>query len=60
MYMPYNIVKKGDKYMLRKKDGTFVNKKYKTKQTAINSGINFMRYRKERGYVKNNKILVKK
>ena len=56
--MPYQIKKQGEKYKLwniSKKQ--FVNKEYKSKETAINAGKNFMRYRKEKGYVKGNKIL---
>ena len=56
--MPYQIKKQGEKYKLwniSKKQ--FVNKEYKSKETAINAGKNFMRYRKEKPYVKGNKIL---
>jgi|TARA_R110002020_G_scaffold153222_2_gene332590 hypothetical protein len=59
--MPYQIKKVGDKYKLynlHKKE--YVNKEYKSKQSAINSGMNFMRYRKEKPYLKGNKILDKK
>ena len=58
--MPYQIKKQGEKYKLwniSKKQ--FVNKEYKSKETAINAGKNFMRYRKEKPYVKGNKILAK-
>jgi hypothetical protein len=58
--MPYQIKKQGEKYKLwniSKKQ--FVNKEYKSKETAINAGKNFMRYRKEKPYVKGNKILSK-
>ena len=56
--MPYQIKKQGEKYKLwniSKKQ--FVNKEYKSKETAINAGKNFMKYRKEKPYVKGNKIL---
>ena len=56
--MPYQIKKQGEKYKLwniSKKQ--FVNKEYKSKESAINAGKNFMRYRKEKPYVKGNKIL---
>lgn len=68
--MPFQIVSfpKGHEgakfphFMLKKiKDGTFIKTHYKTKESAINSAKNFIRYRKEgEPYVKGNKILVKK
>ncbi len=59
--MPYQVKKVGDKfklYNLHKKQ--YVNVNYKTKESAINAGKNFMRYRKEKPYVKGNKILPRK
>ena len=35
----------------------FVNINYKSKETAQKAGMNFMRYRKEKPYIKGNKIL---
>ena len=59
--MPFQVVRVGEKYKLQKiKDKTFVKTEYKTKQAAINAGVNFMRYRKENPVVKGNKILNKK
>jgi hypothetical protein len=47
--MPYHIKKIGKKYKLyninKKK---FVNTEYKTKESAIRAGKNFMRYRGEK------------
>ena len=57
--MPYQIKKVGKSfklYNLHKKK--YVNVNYKTKQTAINAGRNFMRYRGEKNVVlKGNKLL---
>jgi len=59
--MPYQIKKEDDSYYLYKlKDGTRINKKFKSKQSAVNMGFQFMRYRKEEPYLKGNKILNKK
>lgn len=58
--MPYQVKKVGDKYQLwniTKKE--YVNKKYNSKETAVKSGMNFMRYRKEKPYLKGNKILAR-
>lgn len=58
--MPYQIKKVGKSfklYNLHKKK--FVNVNYKSKESAINAGKNFMRYRKEVPIVKGNKILPK-
>jgi len=59
--MPFEIKKVQDKYKLfnlSKKQ--FVKAAYKTKQTAINAGKNFMKYRNENPLVRGNKILNKK
>ena len=59
--MPYEIKKVGDKfrlYNLHKKE--FVKKSFNSKSTAQSAGMNYMRYRKERPYIKGNKILAKK
>ena len=58
--MPFLIVKVGNKYKLKKKDNTYINKEYNSKTTAANAGLNFMRYRGENGKLKGNKIVVKK
>jgi len=59
--MPFLIEKiSKDKYRLFNIDKKiYVKKDFKTKDSAIKSGINYMRYRKEKGYVKGNKILSK-
>lgn len=56
--MPYQIKKVGQYWKLwniKKKE--FVNKNYKSKQSAANSGINFGRYRKEKLVLKGNKLV---
>ena len=60
--MPFLIEKiSKDKYRLFNIDKKiYVKKDFKTKDSAIKSGINYMRYRKEKGYVKGNKILIMK
>lgn len=55
--MPYLIKKIGNSfklYNLTKKE--FVNIKYKSKQTAVNAGKNFMKYRGEKPKLKGNKL----
>lgn len=47
-FMLYNITK-----------GSYVNKHFKTKETAKNAGFNFMKYRKEVPILKGSKILNK-
>ena len=59
--MPYEIRQKGNKfklYNLHKKE--YVNIDFKSKESALNAGKNFMRYRKEIPVVKGNRILNKK
>lgn len=59
--MPYRIDKTKDGYKLwNLKKKSYVNKIYKTKQTAINSGKNFMRYRREEPILKNGNYLYDK
>ena len=64
--MPYQVIepKKGVFQLKNIKTKNIINTKYKSKETAINAGLNFMKYRKEKGVVetKNNKtyILIKK
>ena len=58
--MPYQVKKVGSKfklYNLYKKK--FVNVKYKSKQSAINSAKAFMRYRREKPYVKGSLVLAR-
>ena len=58
--MPFQIIQKDNIFRLKRNNGTYVKAKYKTKKSAINAGLNFMRYRKESGIVKGNKIIKKK
>ena len=59
--MPYQVVKEKDYFKLKNiTKGVFVNKKFKSKESAINMAKNWMRYRKEKPIVKGNKILNKK
>ena len=44
-------------YNMKKKE--LVNKEFKTKQSAVNAGINYGRYRKENLILKNNKLVKK-
>lgn len=59
--MPFQIIKTNDnKYKLfNLHKQTYAKPTFKTKQSAINSGLNYMRYRHETGVVKGNKILKK-
>ena len=59
--MPFLVKKVGDKWKLwniHKKIYTKVN--FKSKETALKAGINYMKFRKEKPYVKGNRILKKK
>jgi hypothetical protein len=60
--MPFLIEKiSKDKYRLFNIDKKiYVKKDFKSRDSAIKSGINYIRYRGEKGYVKGNKILTKK
>lgn len=43
--MPYKIVKKDDYWKIYKiKDKKFANTHYKTKKTAFNAGLNWLKY----------------
>lgn len=61
--MPYKIVKRyksnGTIFykLLKLKENKFAKPNFKTKQNAINQAKNWMRYRKEKPYVKGNYIL---
>ena len=56
--MPYKIVQ-DDKHfhLINMKTNKMIKTKYNSKQSAINSGKNFMRFRNENPIVKGNKIL---
>jgi hypothetical protein len=59
--MPYQVKKIGKIYKLyNMKKKVFVNINYKSKESALSAGKNFMRYRKEKPLVQGNKILNKK
>jgi len=58
--MPYRIDKKDNVYKLfnlTKKE--YVKKDFKTKETAISAGKNYMRYRKEVPILKGNRLINK-
>tara|TARA_R100000231_G_C5312777_1_gene160931 strand:+ start:221 stop:412 length:192 start_codon:yes stop_codon:yes gene_type:complete len=59
--MPYQIKKVNGKYKLynlKKKE--FVKTNYKSKETAVKAGMNFMKYRKEKPVLVGNKLINKK
>jgi len=59
--MPYRIDKKDNVYKLfnlTKKEYVKVN--FKTRESAIKSGMNYMKYRKEEPILKGNKLINKK
>ncbi len=59
--MPYEVKKVGKNYKLFKpKEKKYVKTNYKSKQSALNAGVNFMKYRKENPVIRGNKILNKK
>lgn len=60
--MPFELVHlpKGGIQLKRIKDKTVIPIIYKTRQSALNAGMNFMRYRGEEPVVKGNRILNKK
>ena len=56
--MPYRVDKVGGSYKLYNlSKKTYVNKKYKSKEAAMNAGRNFGRYRKENLIPKGNKLV---
>lgn len=58
--MPFEVKREGNKWRLfniHKKEYTKTN--FKSKETAISAGKNYMRYRNENPIVKGNKILSK-
>ena len=63
--MPYQIKKQVINnvttyrlYNLKKKE--YVKKNFKSKESAVKAGMNYMRYRKEDPYLKGNKLLNRK
>ena len=59
--MPFEVRKVEGGYKLYKlKEKEFAKPLFKTRQSAINQGRNYMRYRHEKSVVKGNKILKKK
>ena len=59
-YMPFQIKKIGKKYKLWNiKKKVYVKKEFNSKETAVSAGMNYMKYRKEKPYLKGNKILSK-
>ena len=47
--MPYQIIKQGDKYLLKNKEtGIVVKKKFVSKSSAIKSGQNYHKYSKKK------------
>lgn len=59
--MPYKVEKKNNVYKLfnlSKKE--YVKKDFKTKESAISAGKNYMRFRREEPILKGNRILNKK
>ena len=56
--MPYKVVetKKGVFQLLNIKTKNYIKTLYKSKQSAVNAGLNFMRYRHEKGKVISNKL----
>ena len=59
--MPYKVEKKDNVYKLfnlTKKE--YVKKDFKTKESAISAGKNYMRFRREEPILKGNRILNRK
>tara|TARA_R110000796_G_scaffold80039_4_gene177301 strand:- start:126 stop:305 length:180 start_codon:yes stop_codon:yes gene_type:complete len=56
--MPWQVIKTGEKFQLKKlTDGTIPNKFFNTKESALNMGLRWMAYRKEKGKIIGNKII---
>ena len=57
--MPFQVIKDGDKFKLKKiDDGKIINKTFNSKESAINMAKLYMEYRKEQNIrVVGNKIL---
>ena len=46
--MPFQVIKDGDKFKLKKiDDGKIINKTFNSKESAINMAKRYMEYRKE-------------
>ena len=56
--MPWKVIQKGDKYRLRKIDGTYVKKYFNTRESAINSAKNYARYLHEKPIVKGDWVCI--
>lgn len=59
--MPFKITgnKKNGYKLLKIKDNTYINKTFKTKESAINVGFNYIKYRKKTPYLKGSFIMDK-
>ena len=59
--MPFEVIKqpngKFKLWNLHKK--VYAKKEFNSKKTALSAGMNYLRYRREVGYIIGNKILVK-
>jgi hypothetical protein len=54
--MPYQVLKEGDKYLLKNKNtGVVVKKKFVSKASAIRAGQNYHTYSKKKKKNKKNK-----
>jgi hypothetical protein len=59
--MPYKIVQDGKHFhLINLNTNKMIKTKYNSKQSAINSGKNFMRFRNEKPILKGNKLLSSK
>jgi len=60
--MPFELIHlpRGGVQLKRLKDNVIINTLFKTRQSAINAGMNFMRFRGEEPILKGNRILNKK
>lgn len=56
--MPFKIEKKNNIYKLYNiKKKVYINKNFKSKESAAKAGINYGRYRNEKLILKNNKLI---
>ena len=60
--MPFTALKQQNKKwkLWNEHKKTYAKKEFNSKETALSAGMNYMRYRREQGYIVGNKILVKK
>ncbi len=63
--MPFQVKKSGNVWKIwRINEKNFVNKSFKSRETAIKTAVNYMRYRhrneKDKIYVTGNKVLIRK